>query len=94
MYKSDRFSTRDDCCAKTVNSIRARPLQHSLFKRLLGENGDLILRTEVRWLSRGKVLFRFQVLVPAIVEFLQDRTDLPPQFSVVARSCFPHRSYR
>jgi hypothetical protein len=68
---------------KIVNSIRARPLQHRLFKHLLDEidahYGDLILHTEVRWLSRGKVLFRFQELLPAIVEFLQDRGDLSPQ---------------
>jgi hypothetical protein len=54
-----------------------------LFKHLLDEidahYGDLILHTEVRWLSRGQVLFRFQELLPAIVEFLQDRGDLPPQ---------------
>jgi hypothetical protein len=68
---------------KVVNWIRARPLEHRLFKHLLDEieahYGDLILHTEVRWLSRGKVLFRFQELLPAIVEFLQDRDDLPPQ---------------
>jgi hypothetical protein len=68
---------------KIANSIRARPLQHRLFKHLLDETdahyGDLILHAEARWMSRGKVLFRFQELLPEIVEFLQDRGDLPPQ---------------
>jgi hypothetical protein len=52
-----------------------------LFKHLLDkiDYGDLILRTEVCWLSRGKILFRFQELLPVIMEFLQDRGDLPPQ---------------
>jgi hypothetical protein len=39
----------------------------------------VILHTDIHWLSRGKDLFRFQELLPAIVEFLQDRGDLPPQ---------------
>jgi len=61
---------------KIVNSICGKPLQHRLFKHLLDEIDshyeDLILLTEVHWLSRGNVLFRFQ-------EFLQDRADLHPQ---------------
>jgi hypothetical protein len=67
---------------KTVNSFRARPLQHRLFKPLDefdAHYGDLISYTEGRWLSRRKVLFRFQELLPASMEFLQDRSDLPPQ---------------
>jgi hypothetical protein len=66
-----------------VNSIHARPLQHRLFKHLLDKidalYGDLILHTEVHWLSREAILFRFQELLPAVTEFLQDRGDLPPQ---------------
>jgi hypothetical protein len=68
---------------KTVNSIRARSLQNRLFRYLLDEidahYGDLILHTDVHWLSTGKVLFRFQELLPTILELLQDRRDLPPQ---------------
>jgi hypothetical protein len=68
---------------KIINSIRGRPLQHRLFKHLSHEvdrhYGDLILHTEVRWLSGGKFLFRFQELLPEIVKFLQDRGELPPQ---------------
>jgi len=68
---------------KIVNSIRARPLQHRLFKHLLDEidahYGDLISHTEVRWLNTGKLLFRFQELLPAILEFILDKSDLSPQ---------------
>jgi hypothetical protein len=38
-----------------------------------------ITYTDVHWLSRGKVVFRCQKLLPAGGEFLQDRGDLPPQ---------------
>jgi hypothetical protein len=68
---------------KIVNSIRARPLQHKLLKHLLDEIGAhyryFILHTEVHWLSKGNVSFKFQEFLPEIVEFLQDRGDLPPQ---------------
>ena len=50
-----------------------------LFKALLDEvsaqYGDLLLYTEVRWLSRGKVLQRFEQLIPEIQSFLQERGD-------------------
>ncbi|MBN3278313.1 GT2D2 protein, partial [Polyodon spathula] len=49
---------------KIVNSIRARALQHRLFKTLL--YSDLILNSEVQWLSKGKVLECFQELLPKI----------------------------
>jgi hypothetical protein len=41
--------------------------------------GDFILHSEVNWLRRGKVLFRFKELLPGTLEFLQDRDYLPPQ---------------
>lgn len=50
---------------KIVNFIRAAPFQRRLFKALLEnpedpEDPDLILHTEVRWFSKGKVLIRFE----------------------------------
>ena len=64
---------------KIINSIRARALQHRLFKSLLDEvdaqYGDLVLFTEVRWLSRGNVLKRFEHLIPEIKAFVQERGD-------------------
>ncbi|XP_021928903.1 general transcription factor II-I repeat domain-containing protein 2A-like [Zootermopsis nevadensis] len=62
---------------KIINSIRAAPLQHRLFKALLGEfegkHSDLILYTEVRWLSKGKVLARFLSLIEEIKDFLKSK---------------------
>ncbi|XP_023225070.1 zinc finger BED domain-containing protein 5-like [Centruroides sculpturatus] len=57
---------------KIVNLIRAAPLQHRLFKALLEnpEDPDLILHTEVRWLSKGKVLARFVNLIEEIKNYL------------------------
>ncbi|CAG9791321.1 unnamed protein product [Diatraea saccharalis] len=64
---------------KIVNSIRARSLQRRLFKVQLeaseSEHTDLLLHTDVRWLSRGKFLERFQELLPEIISFLDQRGD-------------------
>uniref|UniRef100_A0A8C1QSJ5 DUF4371 domain-containing protein n=1 Tax=Cyprinus carpio TaxID=7962 RepID=A0A8C1QSJ5_CYPCA len=61
---------------KVVNFIRVRPIMHHRFIVLLDEldsaYGDLILHSEVRWLSRGKVLHRFLAVLPEIVNFLND----------------------
>jgi hypothetical protein len=58
---------------KIVNSTHARPLQ--ILDKIDAHYGDLLLHTEVHWLSRGNILFRFQELLPAITEFHQDRGD-------------------
>lgn len=65
---------------KIVNSIRARSLQRRLFQLQLedresAEHTDLVLHTDVRWLSRGKFLERFQELLPEITAFLDERGD-------------------
>lgn len=64
---------------KLINSIRAKALQHRLFKALLDEldaaYGDLIFHADVRWLSRGKVLQRFVDLLPEIKTFLSTRNE-------------------
>jgi len=52
------FST----CVKIVNFIKARPLNHCLFENMCcemeAEHKHLLLDTEVRWLSRGRVVQR------------------------------------
>ncbi|XP_045465147.1 general transcription factor II-I repeat domain-containing protein 2A-like isoform X1 [Harmonia axyridis] len=65
---------------KIVNSIRARSLQRRLFtlqleNSELAEHTDLVLHTDVRWLSRGKFLERFQELLPEITAFMEERGD-------------------
>jgi hypothetical protein len=51
---------------KIANAICNRPLQHRISKYSLEEvdanYGDLILHTEIRWLSRGNVLFKCEEL--------------------------------
>jgi hypothetical protein len=48
-----------DQVVKMVNYIKSRPLKSSLFNKLCEAMGskyvNLILHTEVRWLSRGRV---------------------------------------
>ncbi|XP_010778516.1 zinc finger BED domain-containing protein 5-like [Notothenia coriiceps] len=56
-----------------VNYIKSRPLKSRLFSQLCAEMGadhqSLILHTEVRWLSRGKVLSRLYELREQLLEF-------------------------
>ena len=52
---------------KIINSTRAAPLQNRLFKPLLEDTEDkehdVILHTEVRWISKGKIFTRFVSLI-------------------------------
>ena len=62
---------------KIINYIRAQPLHCREFRLLLdeynNEYGDLLLHTEVRWLSRGYVLKRFSECLPQILTFLIEK---------------------
>ncbi|KAL1281206.1 hypothetical protein QQF64_000009 [Cirrhinus molitorella] len=58
---------------KIVNFIKARPLNSCIFRTICNEMGSehetLLLHTEVRWLSRGKVLSRIFELRCEVQEF-------------------------
>ena len=62
-----------EICVKVVNTIRGRALNHrlQLFCKELGKEQTVLLYyTEVRWLSRGRVLSRLFELRDEIKEFL------------------------
>lgn len=80
------FKTVLDEAVKSVNFIKSRPLQTHLFAVLCGEMGSdhqqLLLHTEVRWLSRGKVLTRlFELRDEVRVFFLDTKFELAHRFS-------------
>ena len=73
---SKRLNTKEimDVAFKISNSIRAKALQRRLFTQEF-EGKQLILHTDVRWLSSGKFLQRFRDLLEEIRVFLQNRGD-------------------
>lgn len=62
---------------KVVNFIRSHALNHREFRTYLqeiqSEYGDIIYYSQVRWLSRGKVLQRFHELKHEIPAFMTEK---------------------
>ncbi|XP_060754238.1 uncharacterized protein LOC132865727 [Neoarius graeffei] len=62
--------------AKVINFIKSRPLNSRLFHKLCEEMGSdhhqLLLHTDVRWLSRGKALQRLFELRDQVHDFLSE----------------------
>ncbi|XP_053221557.1 zinc finger BED domain-containing protein 5-like isoform X1 [Podarcis raffonei] len=78
-----RFKHIMDVVKKIINSIRAVSSKHRLYKALLedvdAEHNDLLLHTEGRWLSKGKVLARFLNLIEEIKEFFRSKDQYVEQ---------------
>ena len=68
--------------------IIARALNRREFRQFLlnmeEEYGDLILRCEVQWLSKGKVLSRFWELKNRVIEFQTEIDELPAEHGFLA----------
>lgn len=62
-----------------INFIKRHALNERIFRQLCQDNDEkfvqLLLHTEVRWLSKGKCLTRFSELFDSIIEFLQGRNE-------------------
>ena len=62
---------------KAVNFIRSRGLNHREFKAFLDEVGggyeDVAYLSKVRWLSKAATLKKFQLLLPEIKVFLEEK---------------------
>ena len=65
---------------KVLNFIRARALNHRIFKKLCQETGGqhevLLYHTKVLWLSRGQVLKRLMELRKEVLFFLKEKQNL------------------
>lgn len=74
-----------DPVVSAVNFIRSRGLNHRQFRQFLSEleadYSDLPYHTEVRWLSKGKVLLRFFELRDVIEIFLNEKNSPQPLLS-------------
>lgn len=67
---------------KTVNFLRSRALNHRQFREFLISNDseyeEIPFHTEVRWLSRGKVLKRFFAMRQEIASFMEQKGKAVP----------------
>ena len=71
-----KFKTVLEDSVKIINSIKARPLNSRLFSLLCdvmgSEHKQLLLHSEVHWLSRGKVLTRLFELRQEVLLFVKE----------------------
>lgn len=81
--RNNEFQNVMQRVVRVVNFIVSRALNHRQFRQLIEdydtEYGDLLMHSEVRWLSRGKVLERFLSLLPEIRTFLDSKGKHEPE---------------
>ncbi|XP_065667922.1 general transcription factor II-I repeat domain-containing protein 2A-like [Hydra vulgaris] len=72
-----KVATIDDvmtAVVKTINHIRSNALKRrqlcALMEQNEDEHGDLLLHSEVRWLSRGNILNRFWECLQSVLQFM------------------------
>ena len=65
---------------KAVNKVKKHDLQSRLFKKLLNKNDEvfdnLIMHTEVRWLSKGNCLERFLAVFDSVIDFFSKKDSV------------------
>jgi hypothetical protein len=75
---------------KAINSIKASAKTERLFKMFCKNEGEkfeqLLMHTQVRWLSKGKCLERFMQLFDSLKEFLGDKEEFGLLFTMYGRS--------
>ena len=68
-----------DTCVRIVNNIRKNDTSHRIFQSFCAQMGNqhdiLLYHTEVRWLSRGRVMSQFFQLRETIKLYLQHRNS-------------------
>jgi len=68
-------------CIRSINKMKAHPLISRVFAKLCEKNDEtanqLLMHTEVRWLSRGDSLQRLVDIFDSTVEFLGEISPLP-----------------
>ena len=76
---SNHLHTSLNLVIKAVNKIKRHGLQTRLFKELCNVNEEefdnLILHTEVRWLSKGNCLERFLAVFDTVIEFFSTKNS-------------------
>lgn len=77
---SERLHKSLNYVITAINKIKNISLNDRLFGKLCTENDEefnqLLFHTEVRWLSKGTCLDRFNKLFDSVLEFLKTRDDI------------------